>query len=424
MSTEPETFPREYVEKLRQESAGYRTELHTAKAALNFYINRYPLGDMDNFSVSRHAYARAQADSHNKPSLLTKIAPYETAWFEAREKAMGDQVSGQDGGFLAPEVWGGPYFSLLRSFSVLGQLPITRVSFPARVRNLPKVTADVVASYSTEGTAPTGTAFKIGQLTQSARKASHEITVSNELLRDAPGMADTLLRKESALAHALDRDTQLLTGTGGLNPTGLITMATNGTIKKWYPGASATASISATPAHGTPSFLHVSQLRGQVHSLNAGVGLGGNGFTGYTGQAHCNGIIAHTRFEQTVLTQASAAGAWTDANGRPLWMGGLGRPGMPGQSDEFADPDVLMGQIFALTNILPTTSIDGGGTTASFMVAGWWDMYVLFECAEFLYDVSNQPAFLNDQTIIRAVHRYDGAPALPEAFAVLAGCDA
>ena len=58
------------------------------------------------------------------------------------------------------------------------------------------------------------------------------------------------------------------------------------------------------------------------------------------------------------------------------------------------------------------------------MVAGWWDMYVLFECAEFLYDVSNQPAFLNDQTIIRAVHRYDGAPALPEAFAVLAGCDA
>ena len=410
-------FPLDYVQKLRHEAAEYRTELNTAKAALNFYVNRYPLGDIDQFSVSRHAYARAQADSHNKPSLVTKYAPYETAWFEAREKAQGDQVSGIDGGFLAPEVWGGPYFSLLRSFSVLGQLPVTRVSFPARVRHLPKVTADVTASYTGENTAPSATAFKIGQVSLNARKAIHEVTVSNELLRDAPGMADVLLRKESAMAHALDRDTQLLTGQGGPNPTGLITLATDGTIKKWYPGSSATASISTTPAHGTPSFLHVSQLRGQIHQLNGG-------FTGYTGQAHCNGMIAHTRFEQSVLTQAAAAGAWTDANGRPLWMGGLGRPGMPGQSDEFADPDVLMGQIFALTNILPTNSTDGGGTTSSFMIAGWWDMYVLFECAEFLYDVSNQPAFLNDQTIIRAVHRYDGAPALPEAFAVLAGCDA
>jgi HK97 family phage major capsid protein len=410
-------FPYEYVQKLRHEAASYRTELNTANAALSFYINKYPLGDLENFSVSRHAFAVGQAKLAGFGDLVGRYAPYEKAYLE--RKATGDQVAGIDGGFLAPEIWGGPYFSLLRSFSVLDQFPITRVSFPARVRNLPKVTADVVASYAAEGVAPSLTAFKIGQLTQTAHKAIHEIAVSNELLRDAPGMADVLLRKESAMAHALDRDTQALTGQGGPNPTGLITLATNGTISKYYANSTATTSIGASATHGVPSFHHVSQLRGKIHQLNGAV-------TGYTGQAHCNGMIAHTRFEQTVLQLqvSGSATAWTDANGRPLWMGGLGRPGVAGVTDEFADPANLMGQIFALTNILPTNSTDGGGTTSSFMIAGWWDMYVLFECAEFIYDAAIEPAFQNDQTIIRAVHRYDCAPALPEAFAVLAGCDA
>jgi HK97 family phage major capsid protein len=432
VSAEPETqlFPHEYVQKLRSEAAGYRTELNEARAALNFYINKYPLGDLDNFSVSRAAYAHAHEKLYKSRRVWDQLATYEKAYYE--RKAMGEQISGLDGGFLAPEIWGGPYFALLRSFSVLDQLPVTKVKVPAHIRHLPKITGDVTATYPQEGASVTTSNFQVGQISYTARKAEHLLTVSNELIRDAPGVADTILRQESAMAHALDRDTQLLLGQGGMNPTGLIPLSTNGTIKKWYPGASATASITGTAAHGTPSFLHVSQLRGAIHSLNSAVG-GGTGFTNYTGQAHCNGVIAHSRFEQTVFTQAAAAGPWTDAQGRPLWMGGMGsardmKPdpvaqggGAPSSSGSI---NGLMGQNWALTNILPVNSSDGGGTTSSFMIGGWWDMYVLFENAEFLYDAAIEPAFGTDQTLIRAVHRYDGGPARPEAFAVLAGCDA
>jgi hypothetical protein len=413
-------FPHEYVQKLRQEAAGYRTELNTAQAALNFYINRYPLGDLENFSVSRAAYAHAHQKMYGTRRMWDVVAPYEKAYYE--RKSQGEYVSGQDGGFLAPEIWAGPYFSLLRGFSVLSQLPVTRVSVPARVVHIPKVQQDPSGTYPVESAAGTNTSFLIGQVSYTARKAEHLVPVSNELIRDAAGVADQLLRKESALYHAFDRDTQLLTGQGGPNPTGLITLASNGTISKYYPNATATSSISATPAHAVPSFHHVSQLRGKVHQLN-----GSTSFP--NGQAHCNGIIAHTRFEQTVLqlqVSGSATG-WTDANGRPLWMAGLGsRPGDTATSStamEYADPTSLMGQIWALTNIVPVNSTDGGGTASSFMIAGWWDMYVLFESAEFLYDAAIEPAFANDQTLIRAIHRYDGAPARPEAFAVLAGCD-
>lgn len=391
-------------------------------------INRFPLGDMDNFSASRAALARSQelmGKSHDYAWL--RDAPWEKAYYDAladiEYKAQGEYVSGQDGGFLAPEIWGGPYFSLLRGFSVIDQMPVTKVQVPARIRHLPKVMGDVTMTYPTEGTAGTNTGFLIGLLTYTARKAEHLVPISNELIRDAAGMADQLLRKESAMAHAFDRDTQLLTGQGGPNPTGLLTLATIGTVSKYYVGTSATSGIQAGANHGTPSFLHVSQLRGKVHQLN--------GISNFpNGQAHCNGMIAHTRFEQTVLTQATAAGAWTDANGRPLWMGGLGRP-MMGQdasgfraNDQFADPVNLMGQIFALTNIVPITSTDGGGTASSFLIAGWWDMYVLFESNAFQYDAAIEPAFSSDQTLVRVIHRYDGAPARPEAFAVLAGCDA
>ncbi len=369
-------------------------------------INRFPLGDIDNFSVSRAALARSQellGKSHDY--AWQRDAPWEGMYYDAlreTKKAQGEYVSGQDGAFLAPEVWGTQYFSLLRGFSVLSQLPVTTVSVPARITHLPKVMGDPAGVYSTENTALSNTGFLIGQMTYTAHKATHLIPISNELIRDAAGMADMLLRKESALYHAFDRDVQLLTGQGGVNPTGLVTLGTNGTVTKYYPGASATASIQAGANHATPSFLHVR-------------------------------IIAHSRFEQTVLTQASAAGPWTDANGRPLWMSGLGRPWQTDMAsatrntmatDQFADPGNLMGQIFALTNILPVTSTDGGGTTSSFMIAGWWDMYVLYESNAFQYDAAIEPAFSNDQTLIRAIHRYDGGPARPEAFAVMAGCDA
>jgi hypothetical protein len=216
----------------------------------------------------------------------------------------------------------------------------------------------------------------------------------------------------------------LLTGSGGgngLQPTGIITAATAGTISKYYPGASATTDLATSPAHGTPSFYHVSSLRTKINTLNGASNV-------QAGQGKCTGIIAHSRFEKTVHIIAGAAGAWTDAQGRPLWMGGLNSDGSPNANPGDNTGNNLLGVPFALTNILPVNSTDGGGTASSYMIAGWWERYGLFECMTPTYAAtplsgSSSVGFAADQTQIRVVYRYDGACIQPEAFAVLAGCD-
>lgn len=398
-------------------------DVSVANSDVEVYLNRFPLGDVDNFSVSRFCYALGR-QQHGDGSALRKYAPWETAYYQALEdvryypttKAQGDQVSGVDGGFLAPEAWSQRWSDLLRPFSAIDQLPIVKLSVPYRVEHLAKVTGDITVSYPGENTSTTATQFNFGQLTYTARKAMATVPVSNELMRDAPGLADQVLRRSSAGAIALDRDTQILTGQGGSNPTGFLALATNGTVTKYYPGATSTAAITSTPGHATPSFTHLSQLRGKVHQLNGSTLVP-------TGQAHCNGMVAHSRFEQTVLTQTAAAGPWTDNNGRPLWMSGLSSPETATSEDKASD-GALLGQIWVLTNILPTTSTDGGGTASSFIVAGWWEQFALFECDQLAFETTTEGSYFEkDQTGVRIKHRWDASCLHPEAFAVLAGCD-
>lgn len=384
---------------------------------------RFPLGDIDNFSVCRYAYAQGQhryfGASH---SVYSKLAPWETQYYEAvralsTEKAQGDQVSTQDGGALAPEAWSTQWSDLLRAFSALDQLPVSRFSVPYRINHLPKVSVDISVTYPGENNQITASQFSFGQVTYTARKQAALLNVSNELMRDAPTLADQLLRSSTAKAIAYDRDLQALTGLGGTQPTGLVTMATAGTIAKFYPGTSSTASIQAGANHATPSFLHVSQLRGKVHQLSASTNAPSNG------QAHCNGMIAHSRFEQTVLVQASAATAWTDANGRPLWMSGLSTSATRRDEDHASD-GALLGQVWVLSNLLPTNSTDGGGTASSFLVAGWWEMYAIFAATQVAFDTTMEAQnYQNDQMGVRIIARGDTSVIHPEAFAVMAGVD-
>src|SRR5262249_45204209 len=253
-------------------------------------VNRFPLGDIENWSLARAAYAQSQSKllygGPGHAGTWRKHAPWEYAYYEALEnqdlyrrelkgfgsfqvKAQGEMVSGLDGGFLAPEQWVGPYFGLLRSFSFINQLPVTRVNMPARIIHLPKVMGDISEPYTLENQQVTASQFLFGQLSYTARNAKAFVPVSNELMRDAPELADQILRKEGALAHAIDRDTQALMGGGGPNPPGLVPMAQAGTIIRYWPNPTTTTSISRSAvAHATPSFMHVSQLRGQVHALN------------------------------------------------------------------------------------------------------------------------------------------------------------
>lgn len=427
-----ESYPAEVVTKLREENASWRTRAHAAESQLSVYVNRYPLGDIDKFHISRAVMAKALSGGRMHGAAWDKYASFEKQWLAAdyeRKAKMGDQVDGVDGGFLAPEDWNARWFDLLRNFTVFDRLPIVRVNVPLRITHLPKITNDVTIVYPGENAAFTTSQFKFGQLSYTAHKSTAEVYAANELIRDAPGVIDQVWQQSLAAAAAADSDSQLLTGQGGPNPVGLVTLAsdgtgaggTGGTVSKYYAKGTATTSIDTTPAHGTPSFLHVSQLRSKVTNLN--------GVTNVTaGQARCTGIIAHSRFEQTVHTIASGAGAWTDAQGRPLWMGGLNADGSPNANGEQSGAS-LMGLSWALTNALPTNSTDGGGTTSSFMIAGYWQRYVYFQCLTPTIDAvieasdSSSTGFAADQTTVRLTYRYDGGPAQPEAFAVLAGCD-
>lgn len=392
------------------------TDVTPSNSNVSVYVNRFPLGDIDNFKLIRFAYALSRKQNGDV-GALKRYAPWETAYYQALEateidldphygiKAQGDYVSGIDGGYLAPEAWSQQWSDLLRPFSAIGQLPVTKLSVPFRVVHLPKVTADITVGYPGENTAPSATQFSFGLLTYTARKADAVIAVSNELIRDAPGLAERVLQMSSAGAVALDRDTQILLGQGGPGPTGLIYSPL---VQKYYPGASASAAITTTPGHATPSFNHLSQLRGKVHNLN-GTSLVP------VGQAHCNGMIVHSRFEQTVLTLGTAAGPWTDAQGRPLWQTDLG-------TEDGASS--LLGQKWILTNILPTNSTDGGGTASSYVIAGWWEQFALFEAQQILFETTQEASyFANDQTGVRIKHRWDAAPIHAEAFAVMAGVD-
>lgn len=389
-------------------SKGYLpAEVTDRNSDVSVYVNEFPLGDIDNFSVARASYALAQ-QKLGRGDAWHRYARWEKSYLDALARvelkaAQGEGVSGIDGGYLAPEAWSDRFFSLLRPFSALDRLNVTRVTVPARVTHIPKIVGDLTVNYPGENASITASQLAFGQLSYTARKAAPRVLVSNELMRDAPELADQVLRLESARAIALDRDTQALIGQGGANPTGLVYSPQ---VTTYYPAATAAGAIQSSANHNTPSFNHLSQLKGKVHQLNGSTSVP-------SGQAKCSGMVAHTRFEQTVLTLTAATGPWTDAQGRPLWMSDLN------------EGDGLLGVDWVLTNILPTNSTLGGGTTASFVVAGWWDQFVLFECLSLGFDATQEGAgFASDQTEVRIIHRWDCGPAHPEAFAVLAGVDA
>ncbi len=85
--------------------------LKNIKTAIDggFNINLFPRGDIENFAVTRWAMALQRSQTSEGSTAFQKYAPWENAYYGACErlalsnKAMGDMVSGQDGGFLAPE---------------------------------------------------------------------------------------------------------------------------------------------------------------------------------------------------------------------------------------------------------------------------------------------------------------------------------
>lgn len=422
---EPQTFDLTYVKGLRAEAADWRTkyrnleeetrpvfkkgylppEVKFSNTDVSIHVPKFPKGDVDNFSLSRAAYAQDQA-LHGKTREWDRVAPWEKQYLEAlsevRYKAnMGDAVSGQDGAYLAPEFWSTQWFDVLRSQSAIDQLPVQRFDLPYRKSYIPKVTNDVTVYYPGENGTATTSVYKFGQVSATARKAVVYYKASNEEIRDAGELVDDIFRRSTAKAIALDRDTQIFIGStvgGSPSPTSFITLALSGQVGLYYPGANTGTPLSSSGATGTPFYQTIAQLITKVESLNGNANVS-------TGQANCNGFAVNAQFKQTIYSSSR----FLDSSARPLWVADLNADGG------------FFGARWGLSNAIPT-STTVNGQAGSIVVAGDWQQFALFECLTLGYGTTMESqAFANDQTEIRMIHRWDAGPIHPEAFVVLAG---
>jgi len=98
---------------------------------------------------------------------------------------------------------------------------------------------------------------------------------------------------------------------------------------------------------------------------------------------------------ETTYTALMAATVATDANGRIV--------------TGVADRMPVVGGIIEVLSFLPDNVI----------VGGYFDLYVLAERAGAKFASSEHVRFLQDQTVMKGTARYDGAPAIAEAFVVI-----
>jgi HK97 family phage major capsid protein len=371
---------------------------------VGLHLNRFPRGDAENFSVSRAAFSLLMMKRGTSPQRAWSHAPWEKQYLEALaqltfkggaegviQKAQGDQVSGIDGGFLAPEIWSQKYFQILTSISAIDRLPVARFNVPARVIHIPKTALDVTVSYPGENTAPTATQYSFGQMTYTARKASVVINASIEMMRDAPLYNDQLLREEGARSIAVDRDKQAFTGNpaGSFTPTGLVNAAQVGTF-----------TLAADSGNGgTPAYADFTGIKYQTEHLSANTNV-------TSGQTIVDGIVANIRLNKSIQNIL-------DTSNRPIWPQHLeaagGFIGIPNWK-------------LVADSVIPINLVKGSGTTCSYIIAGAWRNFVLFDCLALGFDITEEAQGMqNAQAQIRLIHRWDAGPSHPEAFTVASG---
>lgn len=365
-------------------------------------INRFPRDfDAGDFSMARYCMATELSKNTFDGNLaFQKWAPKEAAFYEAlsyygkESKALGEMTSGQDGGFLAPEIWTNVFFDMLYPAQVMSRLPITRMMMGGRVQHIPKLTSQVTIAYAAENAALNASQPQFSQLSFTARKQYAFIQIPNELIRDSAPAADQVIFQHAQTRMAVDRDTQLLFGNGQAGaPVGLINATNVGSY-----------TIAADVGNGgSPTYSDFVSIINLVRQLN-------NSTNVPVGQTDCTGVVGAVRVEQTIA-------ALKDTNNRPLWAYGLNQIGRVPAPGWLGVPN------WVLTNVVPTNVTKGGSSITSYLIGGDWQylVYMMRQDVEFLATNVGGTSFQNDQTWIRLISRYDVGVIHPEAFTVSGG---
>lgn len=361
----------------------------------SFSINYFPRDfDPSEYSVARASMAAERERNTTEGTTAWKhYAPKEAAYIDALKvyeakstKAVGEMVSGTDGGFLAPEVWSQQFYDMLYPKQILSSLPITRLPVSSRVVHIPKLTSQVAIAYSAESAALSATSPAFSQVSLTMRKQYAFVQIPNELIRDSAPAADQIIYSHATTRMAVDRDTQILRGNGQAGaPFGLLN-STNVTA----------TNLGANGA--TPKYTDLATGIYNVRNLNGSTNVP-------VGQTDCTGVVGAVRLETTVANM-------TDSQNRPLWAYGLNQIG------RVPAPGFLGVPNWVLSNIIPTNLTVGSGTTCSEIYYGDWQylLYAMRQDVEFLATNVGGTSFQNDQTWVRLISRYDVAVVHPEAF--------
>lgn len=387
----------EVDQPLSPSKAGYFP--HTLKSIdpevrKNINVNSFPRGDLDNFSMARYAMAAQRYHYLGEPRA--KSAPWETMYYDAAKaitvfdpvtKAQGDMVSGQDGGFLAPEFWSTNFLDQLYAAQVVTQLPITQLRMGTRVVHMPKLTTAISISYAAENATLATTQASFSQLSFTARKQGQIIQISNELIRDAVPAADAILQNHAVKWMALDRDIQLINGNGQAGaPVGLVN-ATNFTA------------LGSLATNASPLYSELNTAIYNVENLNGSTNVP-------FGQTACTGFFGAVIVKKELMNIV-------DSNGRPLLdfqgINGL-RGSIPNTGNYF---DGALGvPTWRLSNILNQSANSHYGVFGDWQ----WLYYMQRQDVEIMVSNVAGTSFASDQTWIRLISRYDVGVAHPEAF--------
>lgn len=415
------------------------------KGGVSFNVLKYPRGDIDNFSVCRWAMALERSQNTAEGGLaFSKHAPWESAYYAALEaysesKAQGDMVSGQDGGYIAPELWSTQFVDQIYPQAATSRLPITRIPMGNRVVHVPRLSANVQVNYGAENASLTAQQAQFQQISFTARKQYAFIQISNELIRDSNPAAQTILQNNAARYMALDMDYQILLGNGlAGTPVGLYNQTNvtkgNGTNGGGFNGGSAPAGVGSNSKY--PRIDDLTNAIFNVEDLN-------NSTNVPIGQTNVTGIAAAVAFKTLVTGFNDAAGGVTNGTTRPDYDFGYNQMRWANRPDGSSSLDGFLGvPTFVLTNVIKHSLLAGsGGASAAptsnasrlaspnpvavadmnpVFFGDWQHLWVMQRMdIEILASNVAGTAFQNDQTWVRLIRRYDVGVAHPEPFYVV-----
>lgn len=192
--------------------------------------------------------------------------------------------------------------------------------------------------------------------------------------------AEVMTALGQAIGRALDK--AILYGTGTRMPLGIV------------PRLAQTSEPGSYPATARPWVdLHTSNIHGSISAT--GIGLFQSLVTNF-GDAkgkYSRGEIVHVMNEKT-YTFLMAQAMSINANGMVV-------TGVAGEMP-------VVGGVIEVLDFVPDYNI----------VSGYFDLYMLAERAGAKFASSEHVRFLADQTVFKGTARYDGAPAIAEAFVV------